>query len=102
MDKPFAIHFEFPVEHSGFTVAVKATAQLHHSEPYYVVHAFHLANSKSPGPVPPISILPAQEIKYLKKGNTGSWVHKDSERESMLSLALGKAIEESGHFRKDS
>lgn len=102
MGKPFAIQFEFPAEHSGFTVAVKATAQLHHSEPYYVVQVFHLADRKSPRPIPPISILPAQEIRSLKKGNTGSWVHKDSERESMLSLAPGKTIEESGHFRKDS
>jgi hypothetical protein len=99
MDKPFDIQFDFPVEQSGFTVALKAIAQLHHSEPYYVVHSFHLADSRAVRPLPPISILPAQEIKYLSKGDTGSWVHKDSERESMLSLALGKAIEESGYHK---
>ena len=35
----------------------------------------------------------AQEIKQIERGNTKVWVHKDSERESLLSLAIGKAID---------
>lgn len=98
MDKPFEIHFDFPLDHSEFTIALQATASLHHSEPYYVVDSFHMGGSKVHRA---ISILPVQEIKKVKKGSTRTWVHKDSEKESLLSLALGKAIEDSGFYREE-
>lgn len=94
MEKPFYIQFEFPVAHSAFTVTLKATAELHHSDPYYVIHSFQYTENDRLNAS--ISVLPTQEIKRLKKGRSVTWVHKDSERESLLSLAIGKAIESSG------
>lgn len=97
MDKPFEIKFDFPLEHSTYTVPLKAIAELHHSEPYYVVDFFTFGD-KEPSKRA-VSLLPSIEIKYMKKnGKGGIWVHKDSERESLLSRAIGKAIEKSGKF----
>jgi hypothetical protein len=92
MNKPFEVKFNFPLEHSLHTIPLKAMVQLHHSDPYYVVDYFHFAGSGSSKQM--LSLLPSVQIKYMK--NRKAWVHKDSERESALSQALGKAIEESG------
>lgn len=96
MDKPFEITFDFPLEHSTYTVPLRAIAQLHHSDPYYVVDYFTFGDKERlPSDV---SMLPAVEIRYIKRNNKGFWVHKDSSRESLLSRAIGKAIEASGRF----
>jgi len=96
MDKSFEITFNFPVAHATFTIPLKASVQLHHSDPYYVVDSFFFETRD----VPPsrLSLLPKVEIKCLKSGKKGSWVHLNSGRESLLSQAIGKAIEQSGYF----
>jgi hypothetical protein len=91
MEKPFEINFEFPVAHSDMTISIRATAELHHSDPYYIIHSFYFPGSK-PGKKN-LSLLPVQEIRSLKKGEKRIWVHRDSGRESLLSKALGRAIE---------
>jgi len=96
MDKPFEISFDFPVAHAAFTIPLKATVELHHSDPYYVVDSF-VFEMREPS-ASTLSLLPRIEIKYLRCGNTASWVHINSGRESLLSQAIGKAIEKSGHF----
>lgn len=91
MEKPFEIKFDFPLAHSDLTITLKATAELHHSDPYYVIDAFHFASQK---PLKDqVSVLPAQEIKRIKRGTSHAWVHRDSDRESLLSIAIGRAIE---------
>lgn len=99
MDKPFEISFEFPLENSLHTIPLKAKVQLHHSEPHYVVDSFAFRDDnyiKSD-----ISLLPSIDLKYQQKGNKGVWIHKDSGRESLLSRAIGNAIEKSGRFTKE-
>jgi hypothetical protein len=91
MKKPFEIIFDFPLADPDFIITLKATAELHHSQPYYVVDDFHLIESKTP--MTEASILPPQEIKLIEEGSEKLWVHKDSGRETLLSMALGKAIE---------
>ena len=98
MDKPFEISFDFPVAHANFTIPLKATAQLHHSEPYYVIDYF-LFEKQDAAPTQ-LSLLPRVEIKYIKDENRGTWVHTNSGRESLLSQAIGKAIEKSGFFTR--
>ncbi|MFI5130726.1 MAG: hypothetical protein ACHQFX_12070 [Chitinophagales bacterium] len=91
MEQPFEIKFDFALAHSDLTISLRATATLHHSHPYYVVDHFHIDGgilAKDD-----ISVLPAQEIKQVIRGGTRVWVHKDSERESLLSLAIGKSID---------
>jgi hypothetical protein len=90
MKQPFEIKFDFPVAHSDLIISLRATAELHHSDPYYVVDGFYFASQNGKQH---LSLLPAQEIKQIKKGHVHTWVHKDSGRESLLSLAIGKAIE---------
>ena len=98
MSGPFEIKFNFPLEHSLHTIALKATVELHHSDPYYVVEGFHFDGQQLARPT--ISLLPSVQIVYKEVAGRGSWVHKDSERESALSQAIGKAIEESGKMEK--
>jgi hypothetical protein len=88
---PFEIKFDFPVASSDLKISLNATAELHHSEPYYVVHNFHLTNSNKNKDHH--SILPAQEVKRVKRNGSFVWVHKDSEQESDLSIAIGEGIE---------
>ena len=88
--RPFEIKFDFPVASSNLQISLNATAELHHSEPYYLVRNFYLKDSGKKGHH---SILPDQEIKRIKRDGTPVWVHKDSERESELSLAIGAGIE---------
>ena len=89
---PFEIKFDFPLAHSDLIMSLKATAELHHSQPYYVVDHFLAASAKN-GVAEP-SILPPQEIKQIVRNSAKVWVHKDSEKESVLSIAIGKGIEQ--------
>jgi hypothetical protein len=93
MTKPFEINFDFPVALSDLKISLKATAELHHSDPYFVVHDFYLANNFK-NKAHHHSILPDQEVKRIQRGQDFSWVHRDSGRESLLSLAIGAALEE--------
>lgn len=89
--KPFEINFDFPVASSNLKISLRATAELHHSEPYYVVQNFYLTESdKGKGR---LSVLPEQQVKRIKRGDHHVWVHKDSEKESELSIAIGKGLE---------
>ena len=89
MKKPFGIKFDFPLAHSEQTISIKARDSLHHSDPYYVVDDFQFAGRKILKDQ--LSVLPVQEVKLEKK--SGAWVHRDSGKESLLSQAIGNAIE---------
>ncbi len=89
--KPFEVNFDFPVASSNLKISLRATAELHHSEPYYLVHNFYLTNGKANDGQ--LSVLPEQQVKRIKRGNDHVWVHRDSEKESELSIAIGKGIE---------
>ena len=91
MEQPFEIKFDFALAHSDLIISLTATAELHHSDPYYVVDHFHFDGGDLAKD--DLSVLPAQEIKQVIRGGTRVWVHKDSERESVLSLALGRSID---------
>ncbi|MEO7923094.1 MAG: hypothetical protein ABIR30_05400 [Chitinophagaceae bacterium] len=91
MEKPFRISFDFSLAHSAYILPLSASATLHHSDPYYVVEDFRVAGDQPNTDT--TSILPPQEIKELTRGNHIHWVHKDSERETELSIAIGRAIE---------
>lgn len=96
MEKQFKIHFNFPLQHSLHMIALQASVTLHHSEPYYVVEAFSFAGSDNNQR----SILPPMQLRNVTIADGKSvWVHKDSERESDLSIAIGKAIEAHPQFR---
>ncbi len=89
--RPFEIKFDFPVASSNLKISLNATAELHHSDPYYLVRNFYLTDNEKAKTHH--SILPDQEIKRIKRNGFHLWVHKDSERESELSIAIGLGIE---------
>ena len=89
--RPFEINFDFPVASSNLKIPLNATAEIHHSEPYFVVHDFYLAESRKNNGFH--SVLPVQEVKRILRNNSYMWVHKDSEQESELSIAIGSGIE---------
>lgn len=91
MKQRFDIKFDFAIAHSDFIIPLKATAELHHSVPYYVVDNFAVVGTGRQKNK--TSIIPSQEIKLIQRNSRDVWVHKESERESMLSIAIGKAIE---------
>src|SRR5574339_836332 len=86
--RPFEINFDFPVASSDLKISLNATVELHHSEPFYLVRNFHLINGERN--THHHSVLPEQEIKRIERNGSIVWVHKDSENESDLSIAIGK------------
>lgn len=91
MRTPFEINFDFPVALSDLKISLNATAEPHHSEPTFLVHSFYLTKGRKNEAHH--SVLPEQEIKRIKRDSSFVWVHRDSEKESQLSLAMGSAIE---------
>ncbi|HET9746243.1 MAG TPA: hypothetical protein VFP97_11060 [Chitinophagaceae bacterium] len=89
--RPFEINFDFPVASSNLKISLNATVEIHHSEPYFVIHDFYLADNKKDNGFH--SVLPVQEVKRILRDNSYLWVHKDSEQESELSIAIGTGIE---------
>ena len=94
MNSSLEIRFEFPLAHSDLTISLSATVTVHHSEVYYVVDDFRFAGANYRQRE--LSLLPVQEIKKVRRGDAEIWVHKESQRESQLSIALGRAIEKAG------
>ena len=89
--RPFEIKFDFPVASSNLKISLNATVELHYSEPWFLVHDFYLDDSTRKKEYH--SVLPEQEIKRIKRNGLYAWVHKDSEKESELSIAIGQGIE---------
>jgi len=89
--RPFEINFDFPVGSSNLKISLTATAETHHSELYFEVHDFYLANEQKENGYH--SVLPVQQVKRIKRDGSYLWVHKDSEQASELSIAIGNGIE---------
>jgi hypothetical protein len=90
MNQPFEIKFDFPLANSDMNVTLKAKAELHHSDPYYVIDEFRFARSRKKSEP---SVLPRQEIIVVEDEGVRKWVHKDSKRPSLLSMSMGRAID---------
>ena len=88
---PFEIKFDFPVASFDLNISLNATAELHHSVPYYLIHNFYLTYSKKNEDHH--CVLPDKQIRRVKRNGSYVWVHKDSEKESELSIAIGAGIE---------
>ena len=87
MSQPFEIRFDFTLA-PDLIVSLKATAELHHSDPYYRIDNIFVEGHHTEYPA-----LPEFEIRQVEHDSTHTWVHCDSEKESLLSIAAGHAIE---------
>ena len=74
---------------SSIAIWIEAGVLLHHSPPYYKVHKFHFAGKPENSA---IITLPEMDILHIKKNGISSWIEKDSETETPLSIAIGTAI----------
>ena len=90
--KVFEISFDYPLS-AEMVVGLTATVALHHSDPYYVVADFFLNQGTNQR-----RLLPDIAIQAIKRGQEVIWVHADSQQETQLSSAAGKAIEALGNF----
>ena len=77
------IAFDFALGNSTLVIPLTATVELHHSDPYYMVRDFRTSRQKEGSVFPDIQI----------RRKSGIWVHVDSEKETNLSEAIGKAID---------
>jgi hypothetical protein len=88
----FTVDFDYSLSET-ITLKISASVQLRHSQPHYHISDFHVLNNSKGR-----SLLPDINIMAIKKGNTISWVHTDSLKETILSTAIGKAIEATNSF----
>lgn len=83
----FDVDFNYVLS-DNITLSLTANVQLLHSTPHYLVSNFHFKNN--PGGTPLLN-----DINIIAVKNKGkiSWMHMDSRKETVLSMAIGKAIE---------
>jgi len=91
-DKSFNVDFDYALSEK-VKLNVSAKAELHHSNPYYHITQFHFKHNLNCS-----ALFPDIRIMAIKEKDKISWVHTDSRKETTLSAAIGKAIEERGEF----
>jgi hypothetical protein len=79
--KPIAISFPFQLEQTTFVLLVSADVSWQPGSQQYLVEHLRTATGRN--------VLPDCHLKKIE----GKWVHADSERESNLSAAIGKAYD---------
>jgi hypothetical protein len=80
----YAISFQTRLEHTDKLISLTANVEVHHSETSYHIRDFKTFSN------PSRAVLPDIQIKKVR----GKWVHCDSEKESKLSIEVGKVIDE--------
>ena len=84
----FNVEFEYVLTDS-ITIPLTANVRLTHSLPHYVISNFHFKNNSSGKP-----LLDDINILAIKTNKGTDWVHVDSRKQTVLSEAIGKAIEQ--------
>lgn len=88
----FNVEFDYALS-ENISLKLTANAELHNSIPHYHITDFQIKNNPHPYP-----LLPDIDIMAIKQQSGISWVHTDSMKETILSVAVGKAIEARGGF----
>jgi hypothetical protein len=87
-NKNFGVQFSYLL-HENMSIKLKANVELKNSEPHYEVTNIVHAGGKNDTP-----LVPGITIKGLRKDDGSiTWVHTDSEEETILSNLIGKEIE---------
>jgi hypothetical protein len=87
----FIIYFNFPLENTGKFICMEAVVEPHQAD-HYNIHSFRNFDGIKKAATPASVILPDIKIKQQRTINN-AWVHTDSEKASLLSTIVGKAIE---------
>jgi hypothetical protein len=88
----FNIDFDYMLSENT-PIELSATVQLQHSVPHYYATNFHFKNNPHTH-----SLLSDIDIMAIKAKDGIKWVHTDSCKETLLSAAVGKAIEAKGYI----
>lgn len=83
----FDVDFDYALS-ENITIRLTANVQLCHSTPHYVISGFHFKNNPLGSP-----LLDDVDIMAISNKKGISWVHVDSRKETVLSMAIGRAIE---------
>jgi len=83
--KTYSLAFSYAVEGGRLKVDLTADVEEHHSDIWYIVKNFRIRSSGK------LTQLPEVQLIKVK----GSWVHRDSRKESELSRVIGAAIDAS-------
>ena len=83
----FDVDFDYALS-ENIAISLTANVQLLHSTPHYLISNFHFRNNRGGPP-----LLNDIQIMAIKDKDTIRWLHMDSRKETVLSLAIGKAIE---------
>lgn len=86
-DISFDVEFDYALS-ENITIHLTAKVELNHSTPHYTVSDFHF--KETPGGSPLLNDI---DIIAIKTSKGISWLHSDSRKETMLSIAIGNAIE---------
>lgn len=84
----FDVDFNYALS-ENLIVCLTANVNLRHSLPHYFVTNFHFKNNPDGR-----AALPDISLVAIKKDDEINWLHLDSHKETLLSMAVGKAIEE--------
>lgn len=88
---PDHIRFTFVMEPAKFAIEMQADVQRHEFQAFYTISNFIVSGHLGE------SIFP--EIHIKKK--SGNWIHTDSEKETDLSRAVGKSLDEYPDIRNE-
>ena len=86
-DISFDVDFDYALSEI-ITIHLTATVELQHSVPHYIISNFHFKENPCGNP-----LLNDMNLIAIKTDTGISWVHSDSRKETVLSSAIGKAIE---------
>jgi len=86
-DISFDVDFDYALS-ENIAIRLTAKVQLRHSTPHYLVSDFHFKDKPNGSP-----LLNDVNIMAISNKKNTSWVHVDSRKETVLSMAIGKAIE---------
>jgi hypothetical protein len=87
----YTVEFIYSSYNGKLNIPLTADILSHHSEPYYIVQNVRASLG---------SQHPVFSQVQLKKVN-GHWVHRDSLKETDLSVSIGRAVEEYERGRKE-
>ncbi len=84
----FDIDFDYALS-DNITLHLTATVELKHSVPHYLISNFHFKTNPNGSP-----LLDDMNLMAMQTSNGINWIHADSRKQTLLSEAVGKAIEE--------
>ncbi|MBS1597359.1 MAG: hypothetical protein JST75_03980 [Bacteroidetes bacterium] len=96
--RSFAIRFEIWLVKSNKLFAMQAIAQPAKADHSYLIHSFSSSQKFNQDKIVSEKLaLPYLSIQRVERNGKKIWVHNDSGKETMISVAIGKAIDSHDH-----